>query len=112
MLFFPTNFLSGLAANDSPAFTDEYGQKASLQLSSLSCALITQNNPHRDPVSIAIFKALGKSKARQLLLMSVDIAIIAGLKSDILSTLSSWVTPTVQGKAIVSGPGENYVQSP
>lgn len=30
--FFPTNFLSGLAANDSPAFTDEYSQRASLQL--------------------------------------------------------------------------------
>lgn len=86
-------------------------RKPAYSSSSPSCALITQNNPHSNPVSKAILKAPGKSKAGQLLLMSVDIAIIEALKSDIQSTLFSWVTPAVQGKAVVSGPGENYVQS-
>lgn len=86
-------------------------RKPAYSSSSPSCALITQNSPHSNPVSKAILKAPGKSKAGQLLLMSVDIAIIEALKSDIQSTLFSWVTPAVQGKAVVSGPGENYVQS-
>lgn len=78
--------------------------------SSPSCALITRNKPNPDPMSKIIFKAPGKSKARKLSLISVDIAIIEALKSDILSILFSGVTVTVQGKAIVSGPGENSVQ--
>lgn len=87
-------------------------RKPAYSSASPSCALITQNNPHPDPVSTEIFKVLGKSKAKQPPFMTVDIAITEGLKSHIPSTLSSWVTPTVQGKAIVSGPGENHVQSP
>lgn len=51
--------------------------------------LITQSNPHTDPMSAALFKALGRSKARYLPFMSADIAVMEALKSGILSTLSS-----------------------
>lgn len=55
--------------------------------------LITQSNPHTDPMSAALSKTLGKSKARYLLFMSADIAIIEVLKSNSLSTMSSQSLP-------------------
>jgi len=65
-------------------------RKPAYSSSSPSCALITENNAHSNTVSRAIFKAPGKSKARELSLVPVGIATVAGQKSDILSALPPW----------------------
>lgn len=107
MLFFPpTNFLSGLAANDSPAFTDEYHQNISLQLLfSILWFNHTKQPPHW-PQECSIIQSTRQSQGQ---VASLYVCRYCHNRSSEIrySKYSVFVvTPRVQGKEIVGNPGE------